>query len=103
MWVAFQVPEAAPFDHVPLATAGEVNVPDRLAPVAATTVALPLAATEPLTVNGAPYTPPKMNRQDPEICPLISMWRLKQSPMLVPAKVTFQYPANRRTAEPTAA
>jgi hypothetical protein len=91
MCIAFHVPEAAPFDQVPLAIAGEANVPERIAPVVAVTVALPLALTEPATVNGEPYTPTDVRkRQDPEICPFMSIKRLEQSPVVVPAKVTFQ-------------
>ena len=62
------MPEAAPFDHVPLAAPGEVNVPDRVAPVVAVTAVLPFAATDPVTLNGGPNTPAEVrNRQDPEI------------------------------------
>ena len=102
MCVAVHVPVAPVFVHVPFAASGDMNVPDMRAPVVAVTVAAPLDATDPETANNGPYTPTEVrNRHEPEIWPLMSINRLLQSPMLVPANETFQYPANLRTAEPT--
>ena len=54
MSAAVQDPEAPVFDQVPLAALGDVKVPDKLAPVVAVMVALPLAPTAPVTLKGVP-------------------------------------------------